>query len=165
MKRLLFLLVLLPQVLLAQDEQPFEGFKIKDCYDYVSQELAKPNGILHNVTKGSVTNNTKTIYISKQDYLGELPDTANGKMIKQIDVQANMKTIAKEVKKGDAAVFHITNMILRPDTCDIWVFPMELQSSMFKSEVKYSEKGCKAKFFFNQAPPKFIFRRVDCQEL
>lgn len=166
MKRLIFSLILIPQVLFAQEEgKTFEGFEVKNCYQYVAKELCKTDGIFNSLTKNSISEATKTIYINKQGFLVELPETANGIAIKQIDVAENMKTLAKEVKSGEAAIFHVTEMVLRPDTCDIWVFPMEVKKSMFKTEVSYSEQGCKAKFFFNQAPPKFIFRNVDCAKL
>lgn len=166
MKRLIFALILIPQFIFAQEEKkPFEGFEVKNCYQYVASELCKADGIFNTLTNGKVSKVTKTIYINKQSFLVEMPESANGVAIKQIDIQENVKELAKEVKSGEAAIFHITEMTLRPDTCDIWVFPMDIKKSMFKTEVEYSAQGCKAKFFFNQAPPKFIFRKVDCAEL
>lgn len=166
MKRLIFALILIPQFIFAQEEeQPFEGFEVKNCYQYVAKELCKTDGIFNSLTKNKVKKSTKTIYINKQNFLVEMPETSNGIAIRQIDVMENMKTLAQEVKSGEAAIFHITEMTLRPDTCDIWVFPMDVKKSMFKTEVEYSDQGCKAKFFFNQAPPKFIFRNVDCAKL
>lgn len=169
MKKLFYSLICLPFLANAQkaDDKPFEGYFEKDCYMYVASELAKPDGIFKNLTTGKVTEDTKTIYLTRQTYLGKkLNDTTiNGIHIVQTNVDSISKTIAKDIKKNKAAAFHITNMILRPDTCDIWVFPIIVKKSMFKSSTEYSSTGCKAKFFFNQSPPKFIYRRTDCEEL
>lgn len=169
MKKLFYSLICLPFLANAQqaDDKPFEGYFEKDCYVYVASELTKPNGIFKNLTAGMITKDTKTIYLTTQTYLGKkLADTTiNGVRIVQTNVDSVAKANAKDFKKQNAVAFHITNMVLRPDTCDIWVFPITVKKSMFKSETIFSSTGCKAKFFFNQSPPKFIYRRTDCEEL
>lgn len=169
MKKLFYSLICLPFLANAQkaDDKPFEGYFEKDCYIYVASELTKPDGIFKNLTAGKVTEDTKTIYLTTQTYLGKkLADTTiNGVRIVQTNVDSVAKASAKDFKKHKAAAFHITNMILRPDTCDVWVFPINVKKSLFKCSTEYSSTGCKAKFFFNQSPPKFIYRRTDCEEL
>ena len=109
--RLLLAMFFLPFAVIAQDatqgQTPaFEGWKIGDCQAFALQELAKADkGELKAATTGRITPTTKTIYIAKQTWLQEVPDTANGITFRYVNIDSNAKMIAEEVKKGTAAVY------------------------------------------------------------
>jgi len=164
MKRLLFALIFLPFAVTAQDpnagkEPAFEGWKISDCQKYALREITKgEKGELKGATAGRVTPTTKTIYIAKQTWLQEVPDTANGFTFRYVDIDSNAKMIAEEVKKGTAAVYYISPFELKTNICEMWIFPIDMKK---KGKQEFSTTAYKMNFFFNYDPPKYEYRGTD----
>ncbi|MCB0696513.1 MAG: hypothetical protein KDC07_04065 [Chitinophagaceae bacterium] len=164
MKQLLFALLFLPCVVSAQDEKtskerPFEGWQISDCQKYAINQLAKgTEGELKAAAEGRIVEGTKTIYIAKQKWLQNVPDTSNGYNIVYIDIDSNGKMLAEEVKKNHAAVYYISPFEMRSNMCEMWVFPIEMKK---KGKQEYSTTAYKMNFFFNYDPPKYEYRGTD----
>lgn len=169
MKKLLFVLLMLPVVAFSQDKQdkteeerPFEGWQIKDCQKYALQEIARAaEGEFKDATNGRVTENTRTIYIAQQKWLQNLNDTINGIEIKFVDIPANLNDIAKDVKQNDAAVFYISPFEVKATICEMWIFPIDVKKGLGKAKQEYSPTAYKMKFFFNYDPPKYEYRGVE----
>ncbi len=171
MKKWLLLLAFIPFIATAQEKETdslkWEGWLISDCQGFVLNQLAKgDNGELKAVADGRVTENTKTIYIVKKNYLQKVPDTANGITFKYVDVDSNLKEITEDVKKNDAAIFHISAFNLDSKECTIWVMPIDIsKKGMFGSKKEYATTTGTVKFFFNYDPPKYYYRGVEVIEL
>lgn len=170
MKRMLsIILLLLPVTTFCQtetEEKPFETWSIKGCQEYVISELIKAeNGKMKDAAKGRVTNTTKTIYITKQAWLQDLPDTINGVSIKYVDIDDDATTIAKDVKANDAAVYYISPLEMKVGMGEMWLFPIDVTKGMGKAKINYSSTAYKIKYFFNYDPPKYEYRGVDTIEL
>lgn len=168
MKKMLFVLLLLPLAAFSQDKKDsdvpaFEGWQIKDCQVFALDQLTQvENGVLAMGTKGRITPKTKTIYISKQKWLQNLPDTMNGYEIKYVDIPANVDEIAKDVKKNDAAVYYLSPFEMKSTICEMWVFPVNVKKGTFgAAKQEYCTTSYLMKFFFNYDPPKYEFRGVD----
>ncbi len=167
MKRLLFIALLLPVLAFAQQEEEkpikdWEGLKIRDCQEFFLSELISTEGDVHPlIGKGRITENTKTIYIFNQAYLKEAPKNVNGIEIQYIDVDSNLKWLAGEVKKNDAAVFYMSNLHIDPSTCEMYVFPIDVKSGMFGTKMQYNTKSVKMNFFYNYDPPRFHYKGVE----
>lgn len=171
MKKTLFALLMLPLVTFAQDKKngekkPFEGWKISDCQKYALQELTKGDkGELKAAANGHITPETKTIYIAKQKWLQNLPDTVNGIQIKYIDINNNLNDIAKDVKKNHAAVYYVSPFEMKSTICEMWLFPVEVKKGLGKAKQEYSTTAYKMNFFFNYDPPKYEYRGAETVEV
>ena len=158
MKRMLFALLFLPNILSAQTkEQPYESYDMEGCIKYAIRQMTDTDGVLKDMVKNHIGDNTKTIYIAKQSYLKNMPDTANGYKLVYTDIEENSKDIYKEQKEGTAAVFFLSEMIIKADTSDIWIFPVTIEKKGFKTVSNYATQTSTIHFIFNAAPPKFIF--------
>lgn len=167
MKKLLFALLMFPFMAMAQDDHKtkqsdFQGWKIVDCQKYGIAELAKgDNGVLVNVAKRRITPQTKNIYIAKQTWLKNLPDTANGMQVKYVDIDSNAKEIYTEVKEGTAVVFYMSPFELKSNMCEMWLFPIDITKKGRKYKQEYSTTAYKMNFFFNYDPPVYEYRGTD----
>lgn len=168
MKKLIFLLILLPFAAMAQtgnageEESKFTGYDTKACQRYMLSEMTQPDGELKAVTHGLITPETKTIYLSKQTYLKDINDTTiNGIAIKQIDVDSSIDFLQKEVKHNHAAVFYVSHFMFQSPNSEMWVIPIYIKKSLFKTKKEYSDTGCKMKFFFHYDPPRHIYKGTD----
>ena len=160
MKQLLFALLFIPCAAFAQNgATEFEGWQISDCQKYAINELTKGDkGELRSAAAGRITEGTKTIYIAKQTWLQNLPDTANGYNIVYINIDSNSKMIYNDIKKNNAAVYYISPFEVRSNMCEMWVFPIEVKK---KGKQEYATTVYKMNFFFNYDPPKYEYRGTD----
>lgn len=172
MKQWLFLLAFIPFLATAQEKQTdsleWEGWFISDCQTFVLNQITKADkGELSKLTDGRVTENTKTIYIVKKSYLQKVPDTAeNGIIFKYVNVDSNLKVIAEDVKKNDAAIYFISSFNLDSKLCTIWVMPIDIvKKGMFGQKKEYAKTVGTVNFFFNYDPPKYYYRGVDIVQL
>lgn len=165
MKRMLFMVMLLPLAVLGQDktaEQEWEGWKIADCNEHAIMELMKgAKGDLSGASEGRITENTKTIYIAKQTWLQNMPDSLNGIHIKYVDIPDNLNEIAKDVKNNDAAVYYISPFEMKSTMCELWVFPIDVKKGMGKAKQEYSTTSYKMNYFFNYDPPKYVYKGTE----
>lgn len=162
MKSVLFLLLFLPLAVFAQeaktDSVQFEGWVIADCQKFALSELTKgAKGELKDAAAGRITENTKTIYIARQKWLQNMPDTMNGFNIKYVDIDSNLKMLATEVKKNGAAVYYISPFEIKTNMCEMWIFPIEVK----KKSREYNSTVYKMNFFFNYDPPKYQYRGTE----
>lgn len=163
MKQLLCALLLLPCMAFAQEDKSeaktdFEGWQISDCQKYAINELTKAGGELRNAAQGRIVEGTKTIYIAKQTWLQNLPDTANGYNIVYINIDSSGKMISNDVKKNNAAVYYISPFEMRSNMCEMWIFPIDMKK---KGKQEFSTTAYKMNFFFNYDPPKYEYRGTD----
>lgn len=176
MKRILFALLLFPlagytqttDVMEGSNNKKWEGMKIKDCQEFVLNELADPNGEFYNeLGKGRITNKTRTIYIAEQAYLKEAPDsTANGINIEYIKVDSNSKWLCTEIDKKDAAVYYMSNLHMDAAISEIYIFPISVKSGLFKKpETVYEEKSLRVKFQYKYDPPRFHYMGYEVVDL
>lgn len=163
MKKMLFALLLLPITVFSQTEpQPFEGWKIKDCQEHTLKLLTEGvKGDLKGAAEGRITDKTKTIYVAKQTWLKEAPDTVNGIHIKYVDLAENLNEIAKDVKQNDAAVYYISPFEMKANMCEMYIFPIDVKKGLGKAKQEYSTTSYKTNYFFNYDPPKYVYKGVE----
>lgn len=171
MKKLLLLLLIFPLATIvygAEEDsvKKWEGSFIKDCHKFAIEELTLGNkGELSAIASSRVTANTKTIYISKQRYLQDIPDTINGIRIVQIAVDSNLKMLGKTSKNNEAAVYYISSFELNSQLSSIWVMPIDVKCGLFGTKMEYGEDVCKMNFFFHYDPPKYYYKGTNVETL
>lgn len=168
MKKLLLILLMLPMAAMAQNDNSkkqsdFQGWKMNDCLIYGLKELAKgEEGVVKGAAQGRITPTTKTIYIARQSWLKDAPETnANGVVFKYVDIDSNIKNIAAEVEQKTAAVYYVSPFELKTNMSELWIFPIDIKKNKKKYTQEYSTTGYKMSFFFNYDPPTYEFRGTD----
>lgn len=169
MKQLLFALLMFPLLASAQSDKKmsdFQGVQMSDCIKYSVKELARgEKGVLTQATAGRVTPQTKTIYIARQTWLKDMPESYNGITLKYVDIDSNIQAIAEDVQNNKAAVFLVGNFEPKSNMSELWVFPIELKKVKKKYEKEFLPTAYKMHFFFAYDPPSYEYRGTDAVAL
>ncbi|MBN8671109.1 MAG: hypothetical protein J0L80_10520 [Chitinophagales bacterium] len=162
MKRLLLLLGLLPIGATAQMKSSDCQLDIYGCYVYSLKAFAKGSDGLAKFRKQILPAKTTDVYISKQYFTVNLPESAEGINYHYEDISEQTAELYKQQQSKKAICMYMTDLAIGADTCHLWMMPVNLVKQGNEIEMDYPSKGCKLNFVVNKETGKLCFANTVC---
>ncbi len=156
MKKLFFLLLLLPFTLQAQVAEPEVLWNAEDMYGYCIKQFARQQGDAAILAKATMKAGSKVIYVLNEPYFKNMPDTVAGFTIKYVDMDKDAAMLYNEQTKKGAAILYLAKFTGSFDFYRLYLFPV----TAGKKGLSYSDKFCEFLYEFHSGKQQFELRKT-----